>query len=67
MGAFYQSRLSFMRVLPPPEIEGWHIDRPVFEIIGAASVWRLTVPVSRNLYTLIAFAPNSMTACDPTG
>ena len=48
MGAFHQSRLSFMRaLLRRLKSEGWHIDRPVFEIDRRGVVWRLTVPVGR--------------------
>ena len=58
MGAFHQSRLSFMRVLLRRlKSEGWHIDRPVFEIdrrgVGVAT-YRARGPQST--YTLVAFA-----------
>ena len=58
MGAFHQSRLSFMRVLLRRlKTEGWQIDRPVFEInrrgVGVAT-YRARGPQST--YTLVAFA-----------
>ena len=58
MGAFHQSRLSFMRVLLRRlKADGWHIDRPVFEIdrrgVGVAT-YRARGPQST--YTLVAFA-----------
>jgi hypothetical protein len=58
MGAFHQSRLSFMRVLLRRlKSEGWVIDRPVFDIddrgVGVAT-YRARGPQAT--YTLVAFA-----------
>jgi len=58
MGAFHQSRLSFMRVLLRRlKSEGWVVDRPVFDIddhgVGVAT-YRARGP--RATYTLVAFA-----------
>ena len=58
MGAFHQSRLSFMRVLLRRlKAEGWVIDRPVFDIddsgVGVAT-YRARGPQAT--YTLVAFA-----------
>ena len=58
LGAFHQSRLSFMRVLLRRlRNEGWHFDRPVFDIdergVGVAT-YRVSGP--QNTYTLVAFA-----------
>jgi hypothetical protein len=58
MGAFHQSRLSFMRVLLRRlKSEGWIIDRPVFDIddrgVGVAT-YRARGPQAT--YTLVAFA-----------
>ena len=58
MGAFHQSRLSFMRVLLRRlKTEGWVVDRPVFDIdergVGVAT-YRARGP--RATYTLVAFA-----------
>ena len=58
MGAFHQSRLSFMRVLLRRlKAEGWVIDRPVFDIddagVGVAT-YRARGPEAT--YTLVAFA-----------
>ena len=58
LGAFHQSRLSFMRVLLRRlSNEGWHFDRPVFDInergVGVAT-YRVSGP--QNAYTLVAFA-----------
>ena len=58
MGAFHQSRLSFMRVLLRGlRREGWRFDRPVFEIdnqgVGHAT-YRARGPAAT--YTLVAFA-----------
>ena len=58
MGAFHQSRLSFMRVLlRRMKGNGWRFDRPVFDIdsrgVGVAT-YRAHGPHST--YTLVAFA-----------
>ena len=58
MGAFHQSRLSFMRVLLRRlKADGWRFDRPVFDIdsrgVGVAT-YRARGPQST--YTLVAFA-----------
>ena len=58
LGAFHQSRLSFMRVLLCRlRDEGWQFDRPVFDIdsrgVGVAT-YRARGPHSS--YTLVAFA-----------
>ena len=58
LGAFHQSRLSFMRVLLRRlKDEGWRFDRPVFDIdsrgVGVAT-YRARGPQST--YTLVAFA-----------
>ena len=58
LGAFHQSRLSFMRVLLRRlKDEGWRFDRPVFDIdahgVGVAT-YRVRGP--RCTYTLVAFA-----------
>jgi len=58
LGAFHQSRLSFMRVLLRRlKDEGWRFDRPVFGIdsrgVGVAT-YRARGP--RSTYTLVAFA-----------
>ena len=58
MGAFHQSRLSFMRVLLRRlKTEGWVVDRPVFDIddrgVGVAT-YRARGPQAT--YTLVAFA-----------
>ena len=58
LGSFHQSRLSFMRVLLRRlKNEGWHFDRPVFDIdergVGVAT-YRVSGP--QNTYTLVAFA-----------
>ena len=58
LGAFHQSRLSFMRVLLRRlKNEGWLFDRPVFDIdergVGVAT-YRVRGP--ENSYTLVAFA-----------
>ena len=58
LGAFHQSRLSFMRVLLRRlKDEGWQFDRPVFDIdargVGVAT-YRARGPHSS--YTLVAFA-----------
>ena len=58
LGAFHQSRLSFMRVLLRRlKGEGWVFDRPVFDIdargVGVAT-YRARGP--KNSYTLVAFA-----------
>ena len=58
MGAFHQSRLSFMRVLLRRlKAEGWVVDRPVFDIdsrgVGVAT-YRARGPQAT--YTLVAFA-----------
>lgn len=58
LGAFHQSRLSFMRVLLRRlKNEGWRFDRPVFDIdargVGVAT-YRARGPHST--YTLVAFA-----------
>ncbi len=58
LGAFHQSRLSFMRVLLRRlKKEGWLFDRPVFDIdergVGVAT-YRVRGP--ENSYTLVAFA-----------
>ena len=58
MGAFHQSRLSFMRVLLRRlKADGWRFDRPVFDIdqrgVGVAT-YRARGPHST--YTLVAFA-----------
>ena len=58
LGAFHQSRRSFMRVrLRRLRNEGWHFDRPVFDIdergVGVAT-YRVSGP--QNTYTLVAFA-----------
>ena len=58
LGAFHQSRLSFMRVLLRRlKDEGWRFDRPVFEIddrgVGVAT-YRARGP--QHTYTLVAFA-----------
>lgn len=58
LGAFHQSRLSFMRVLLRRlKNESWQFDRPVFDIdsrgVGVAA-YRARGP--KNSYTLVAFA-----------
>jgi len=58
LGAFHQSRLSFMRVLLRRlKEDGWQFDRPVFDIdargVGVAT-YRARGP--QNSYTLVAFA-----------
>ena len=58
LGAFHQSRLSFMRVLLRRlKDEGWQFDRPVFDMdsrgVGVAT-YRARGPHSS--YTLVAFA-----------
>ena len=58
MGAFHQSRLSFMRVLlRRMKREGWRFDRPVFDIDGkgvGVAVYSAHGP--ERSYSLVAFA-----------
>ncbi len=58
LGAAHQTRLSFMRVLlRRMRRDGWHFDRPVFDIDGSGvgrAVYRAIGP--EHTYSLVAFA-----------